>query len=63
MSDIRELQQLGCPARRVVLLPKLRGTRAWSVVPHLGCESIPSVPFTSFSRSYRVAVRWIIWTL
>jgi hypothetical protein len=39
------------PAARMEWLPELRGTRAWIVVPRLGCDSTESVPFRSFSRS------------
>jgi hypothetical protein len=39
------------PIYTVASLPELRGTRAWIVVPRLSCESIESVPLSSFSRS------------
>ena len=39
------------PAARAESLLESQGTRAWMVVPPFGCESIDSVPFTSFSRS------------
>jgi hypothetical protein len=45
------LQALTPPAAPMESRPKRRGTRAWIVVPRLGCESIESVPFTSFSPS------------
>src|SRR5258705_5121298 len=37
------------PATRMESLSILRGTRAWIVVPRLGCESMKKLPFTSFS--------------
>ena len=39
------------PATCIASLPEMRGTRAWIVVPRLGCDAIENVPFTSFSRS------------
>jgi hypothetical protein len=36
---------------RMESLPKLRGTRAWIVVPRLGWVLTEKLPLTSFSRS------------
>src|SRR5690349_18565365 len=53
VASSRRLRDFGSPYPAALMesLPELRGTRAWSVVPRLGCESIERVPFTSFSRS------------
>jgi hypothetical protein len=49
--EINSLFVRSYPAARMESLSELRGTRAWIVVPRMGCDAIENVPFRIFSRS------------